>query len=128
MPDVQLNSGNLVITLAIILIFLEGLNVVSKGIEAWRKITGKDARAQEMAEVKGRLSAIEAWQVAVDGRLAQGDHKFVESTKDTIEVLKTLHRIVIHLKSGNDRDKLQQTDDQLFEYLIKKGVSKDELD
>jgi hypothetical protein len=128
MPDVQLNGGNLLITLAVILIVLEGLNVVSKGVEAWKKLTGKDAKAKEMADVKDRLNKLEVWQVSVNDRLTQGNHRFDESRKDTIEVLKTLHRIVNHLKSGNDHDKLQQTDDQLFEYLVKKGVSRDELD
>ena len=128
MPDVQLNGSSLLITLAVILIVLEGLSVLSKGVEAWKKLTGKDERAKEMADVKNRLNKLEVWQVNVNDRLTQGNHRFDEQKKDTIEVLKTLHRIVNHLKSGNDHDKLQQTDDQLFEYLIKKGVSRDELD
>jgi len=128
MPQVELNGNSVLITLAVILIILEGISVLSKGIEAWKKLTGKDARAKEMAEVKERLANIEAWQVTVNSRLEQGNHRFDEGKKDTTEILKTLHRIVKHLQSGNDHDKLQQTDDQLFEYLVKRGVSREDLE
>ena len=128
MPQVELNGNSILITLAVILIILEGISVLSKGIEAWKKLTGKDARAKEMAEVKERLANIEAWQVTVNSRLEQGNHRFDEGKKDTTEILKTLHRIVKHLQSGNDHEKLQQTDDQLFEYLIKRGVNREELE
>lgn len=128
MPQVELNGSSVLITLAVILIILEGISVLSKGIEAWKKLTGKDARAKEMAEVKERLANIEAWQVTVNSRLEQGNHRFDEGKKDTTEILKTLHRIVKHLQSGNDHDKLQQTDDQLFEYLVKRGVSREDLE
>ena len=128
MPQVELNGSSVLITLAVILIILEGISVLSKGIEAWKKLTGKDARAKEMAEVKERLANIESWQVTVNSRLEQGNHRFDEGKKDTTEILKTLHRIVKHLQSGNDHDKLQQTDDQLFEYLVKRGVSREDLE
>ena len=128
MPQVELNGSSVLITLAVILIILEGISVLSKGIDAWKKLTGKDARAKEMAEVKERLANIEAWQVTVNSRLEQGNHRFDEGKKDTTEILKTLHRIVKHLQSGNDHDKLQQTDDQLFEYLVKRGVSREDLE
>lgn len=128
MPQVELNGNSVLITLAVILIILEGISVLSKGIDAWKKLTGKDARAKEMAEVKERLANIESWQVTVNSRLEQGNHRFDEGKKDTTEILKTLHRIVKHLQSGNDHDKLQQTDDQLFEYLVKRGVSREDLE
>lgn len=128
MPQVELNGNSVLITLAVILIVLEGISVLSKGIEAWKKLTGRDARAKEMANVKERLANIEAWQVTVNSRLEQGNHRFDEGKKDTTEILKTLHRIVKHLQSGNDHEKLQQTDDQLFEYLIRRGVNREELE
>lgn len=128
MPDVQLNGGSILITLAVILIVLEGISVLSKGIDAWKKLTGKDARAKEMEGIKDRLASIEAWQVTVNNRLEQGNHRFDEGKKDTTEILKTLHRIVKHLQSGNDHDKLQQTDDQLYEYLLNRGVKREDLE
>jgi len=51
-PNVELSGSNLLITLAIILIILEGLSVVSKGVEAFKKLTGRDERAKEVAEIK----------------------------------------------------------------------------
>lgn len=128
MPQVELSGGTILVTLAVILIVLEGISVLSKGIEAWKKLTGKDERAKEIGEIKTRLDKIEAWQVTVNTRLEQGNHRFDEGKKDTTEILKTLHRIVKHLQSGNDHDKLQQTDDQLYEYLLNRGVSREDLE
>ena len=128
MPNVELNGGNLLITLAVILIVLEGISVLSKGIDAFKKLTGRDARAKEIEGIKERLANIEAWQHTVNTRLEQGNKRFDESKKDSTEILKTLHRIVRHLQSGNDHNKLQETDDKLFEYLLKRGVSREELE
>jgi len=128
MPEVTINGGNLLITLAVILIVLEGLSVISKGVEAWKKLTGRDERAKEMASVKERLSGLEVWKTTVDHRLQQGNQRFKENQDDMIESLKALHRIVRHLQSGNDHDKLQQTDEQLYEYLLKRGVNRVDLE
>lgn len=128
MPNVDLNGGNLLTTLAVILIVLEGINVLSKGVDAWKKLTGRDARAREIDGIKERLANIESWQVVVNQRLEQGNRRFDESKKDSTEILKTLHRIVKHLQSGNDHNKLQETDDKLYEYLLTRGVSREELE
>ena len=128
MPDVQINGGNVLITLAIILIVLEGLSVLSKGVDAFKKLTGKDERAREMRTIKERLGALEAWKTTVESRFQQGNNRYAEAKRDSTEILKTLHRIVKHLQSGNDHQKLQQTDDHLYEYLLERGVSRDELE
>lgn len=128
MPQVELNGSSVLITLAVILIFLEGVNVLAKGIEAWKKLTGRDQRANEVAEIKERISNLESWRTVVNTRLEQGNKRFDESRKDSTEILKTLHRIVKHLQSGNDHNKLQETDDKLYEYLLTRGVSKEELE
>lgn len=128
MPNVTLNGDNLLITLAVILIILEGLSVVSKGIEAWKKLTGRDERAKELVMIKDRLTQLETWSRGVDHRLQQGSARFEENQKDTLESLKALHRIIKHLQSGNDHDKLSDTDDRLFEYLVKRGVSPKSLE
>jgi len=127
-PEVSLSGGNVLITLAVILIILEAMSVASKGIEAWKKLTGRDERAKEMAGVKERLSNLETWKTTVDHRLQQGNQRFKENQEDTLESLKALHRIVKHLQSGNDHEKLQQTDEQLYEYLLKRGVNRVDLE
>ena len=128
MPDITLNGQNLLVTLAVILIVLEGISVLSKGVDAWKKLTGRDERAQEMNSVKERLTNLETWQGTVNARLDQGNKRFEDGQKDTTEILKTLHRIVKHLQSGNDHDKLKETDDQLFEYLVNRGVNPQSLE
>jgi hypothetical protein len=128
MPQVELTGGNVLVTLAVILIILEGISVLSKGVEAWKKLTGRDERAREMTSVKGRITDLEVWRTTVDQRLLQGNKRFDESSKDTIAILMALHRIVKHLQSGNDHDKLKETDDQLFDYLVKRGVNPQTLE
>jgi len=128
MPNVELSGSNVIITLAIILIVLEGISVLSKGVEAWKKLTGRDERAKEMSSVKERLASIEVWRGTVETRLQQGNKRFDDSAKDMTEILKTLHRIVQHLQSGNDHEKLKQTDEQLFAYLVNRGVNPQTLE
>lgn len=128
MPQVELTGGNVLVTLAVILIILEGISVLSKGVEAWKKLTGRDERAREMTSVKGRITDLEVWRTTVDQRLLKGDKRFDDSSKDTIAILMALHRIVKHLQSGNDHEKLKETDDQLFDYLVKRGVNPQTLE
>ena len=127
-PNVLLNGENVLVTLAVILIILESMSVISKGIEAWKKLTGRDARAKEINGINDRLSKLEVWKATVDHRLQQGNQRFKENQEDMLESLKALHRIVKHLQSGNDHEKLQQTDEQLYEYLLKRGVNRVDLD
>lgn len=127
MPNVEVNGSNLLVTLAVILIVLEGISVLSKGVDAWKKLTGRDARAKELADIKERLSAIEAWQTVADGRFKQGNDRFKQSEEDSTMSLLTLHAIVRHMQSGNDHDKLKETDDELYRYLLKRGIKKEML-
>ena len=73
-------------------------------------------------------SDLETWRRTVDERLKQGDKAFKSGEADTTEILKALHRIIKHLQSGNDHARLKETDDELYEYLLKRGVSKDALE
>lgn len=124
----QLTSSNLLATLAVILIVLEGISVISKGVDAWKKLTGRDERVAEMMAIKERLTGLETWKTSVEKRLERGNKRFDDSQKDTTEILKTLRRIVKHLQSGNDHEKLQETDDKLYEYLVERGVSPQQLE
>jgi len=123
MPQVTLDGSNLLITLAVILIVLEALSVITKGVDAWKKLTGRDDRAREMTNIKERLSSVESWKNTVEHRFEQRDMQIKETQADTLESLKALHRIIKHLQSGNDHQKLNETDEKLFDYLVKRGVS-----
>lgn len=128
MPNVTLDSSNIVVTLAVILIVLEGLSILSKGIDAWKKITGKDQRTAEMVAVKQRVADLETWKVQVENRLQQGNIRFEENSRDTTEILIVLRSMIKHMQSGNDHQKLQETDDKLYRYLVeKRGVNPSSL-
>ena len=123
MPQVELSGSTVLITLAVILIVLEAFSVVVKGIEAWKKLTGRDERAREMGSINERITSLETWKNSVDRRFEQSDQQIRETHADTLESLKALHRIIKHLQSGNDHEKLNETDDKLFDYLVKRGVN-----
>ena len=128
MPNVDLNGQSVLITLAVILIVLEAISAISKGIDAWKKLTGKDSRTAEVQKINDRLDALEDWQGKTEARLEQGNKRFDEGSKDTTEILIALRSIIKHLQSGNDHDKLQETDDKLYNYLVtKRGVNPETL-
>jgi len=128
MPNVDLNGQSVLITLAVILIVLEAISAISKGIDAWKKLTGKDSRTAEAQKINDRLDALEDWQGKTEARLEQGNKRFDEGSKDTTEILIALRSIIKHLQSGNDHDKLQETDDKLYNYLVtKRGVNPETL-
>ena len=128
MPNVDLNGQSVLITLAVILIVLEAISAISKGIDAWKKLTGKDSRTAEAQKINDRLDALEDWQGKTEARLEQGNKRFDEGSKDTTEILIALRSIIKHLQSGNDHDKLQETDDKLYNYLVtKRGVNPESL-
>lgn len=128
MPNVELSGESLLITLAVILIVLEAISVISKGVEGWKKLTGRDERVKAMNDVKERIGKLEKWRLTVDARLKEGDELFKKSDADAMMSLLALHRIVKHLQTGNDHEKLKETDDQMYEYLLKRGVKKEVLE
>jgi len=120
MPNVNINGSNLIITLAVILIVLEAINVVSKGLDAWRKLTGKDHRAAEIAAINADIRDLKARMTSAEHRLQQGNARFDATQNDTTEILLTLKGIIKHLISGNDREKLKTIETNLDKYLIEK--------
>lgn len=120
MPNVDLNGNNLLITLAVVLIILEAFNVISKGIDAWKKITGRDKWTAEIAAINGDIRDLKTRMASAEHRLQQGNVRFDVTQNDTTEILLTLKGIIKHLISGNDRDKLKTIETNLDKYLIEK--------
>ena len=120
LPNVNINGSNLIITLAVILIVLEAINVVSKGLDAWRKLTGKDHRASEISAINADIRDLKARMTSAEHRLQQGNARFDATQNDTTEILLTLKGIIKHLISGNDREKLKTIETNLDKYLIEK--------
>lgn len=123
MPEVTLSGGSILTTLAVILIVLESISILSKGIEGWKSLTGKNTRQREMRDVHDRITSLENRMSSAEHRLDQGNRRFAETTNDTTETLLALKGIIQYLRNGSDESKLQAVETKLDKYLIeKKGI------
>jgi hypothetical protein len=128
MPEVTLSGGCILTTLAVILIVLESISILSKGIEGWKSLTGKNTRQREMRDVHDRIISLENRMSSAEHRLDQGNRRFAETTNDTTETLLALKGIIQYLRNGSDESKLQAVETKLDKYLIeKKGIKLEDV-
>ena len=128
MPEVTLSGGSILTTLAVILIVMESISILSKGIEGWKSLTGKNTRQREMRDVHDRITSLENRMSSAEHRLDQGNRRFAETTNDTTETLLALKGIIQYLRNGSDESKLQAVETKLDKYLIeKKGIKLEDV-
>ena len=70
--------------------------------------------------VRKRVTALESRMNSVESRLVLGDKRFQSQSDDLGQVLITMHAVVMHMISGNDKDKLQNTEKELTAYMAKR--------
>jgi hypothetical protein len=124
MPNVDLNGANTLVTIGIILIVLEALHILANGVDAWKKLTGKDARKKEMEEIRNDLNGLGARVTKCEERLRKGDKKFSDTAEDMGQVLMTLSALTMHFITGNDHERLRETNEELTEYMAKRATRK----
>ena len=122
MPNVDLNGGNTLITVGIILIVLEGLHILANGIEAWKKLTGRDARRREIEAIRNDINGLGARVTKCEERLRKGDRQFADSAEDMGQVLMTLSALTMHFITGNDHERLKETNQELNTYMAKRAA------
>ena len=86
---------------------------VWKGVEAYRGLTGAEARKKD----KARLEVMEHRIAACEERLRRGDARFDDAHSDMTQMLTVLNAMLMHFISGNDHDKLRGVKEQLDRYL-----------
>ena len=72
--------------------------------------------------VRKRVTALEGRMKSVEDRLALGDKRFKSQSDDLGQVLITMQAIIMHMVSGNDREKLKETEKELQGYLAKRVI------
>ena len=103
-------SWEFVLQVVALLLFLAGAIVaVIKAVEA----VGKISVRKKVAELETRMDKVE-------GRLVLGDKRFQSQSDDLGQVLITMHAMMMHMISGNDKDKLQVTEKELTAYMAKR--------
>lgn len=110
-PKISLGFDTLLVAGAVILAFFAILVAVVKGIEAWKKISVRD-----------RVRNLEARMDAAEKRLKRGDRIFRQQSDDLGQVLITMQGLLLHFISGNDHDRLRETNDELSAYMAERAT------
>lgn len=106
LPDVAFGFDTVVYVIAVVVAVSGILVAIVKGIEAWKKISVRD----RVRNLEGRMERVEA-------RLSLGDKRFELQSDDMGHLLSSQLALMIHLKSGNDHDKLDNQIDSLTQYM-----------
>lgn len=116
MPEVTLGLDTILLALAVVLLICTMVSTLNKGRKDLRELTGVDRRNQEIAEIKGRLTACESEMAEVKSRLDKGEKNFGKISKDTEQIMNVLDGMLMHFISGNDKDKLRSVKEELDHY------------
>ncbi len=108
-PKIELTFEVLLTAVAVIAAVFALLVGITKGIEAWKKITLRD-----------RVRVLEERADKVDKRLEQGNKRFRAQSDDMGQMLVTMQGLLMHFISGNDHKKLIETNEKLTAYMAER--------
>ena len=111
LPDAAFSWDAVIYTVALIVAAAGVLVALVKGWEAFKKISVRD----RVKSLEGRMDSVEA-------RLSLGDKRFELQSDDMGQLLSTQLAVMIHLKSGNDHDKLDTQITDLTEYMTRRAT------
>ena len=104
-----LTFDSILIALAVILLGFGLIKAIVSGVEAWRKISLRD-----------RVKKLEDDVVKINDRLDAGNRRFTSQSEDMGQILQTLSALQIHFISGNDHEKLKESNEELVAYMAKR--------
>lgn len=110
-PKVSLSFDTLLLAGAVILAFFAVLVAVVKGVEAWKKISLRD-----------RVKGLEMRMDACEKRLRRGDKIFKQQSDDLGQVLVTMQGLLLHFITGNDHERLKETNEELTAYMAERAT------
>lgn len=111
LPDAAFSWDGVIYTVALIVAGAGVLVALVKGWEAFKKISVRD-----------RVKSLERRMDSVEARLSLGDKRFELQSDDMGQLLSTQLAVMIHLKSGNDHDKLDTQITDLTEYMTRRAT------
>ena len=116
MSDVKLPDGvsawQMIVFIVALIVAASGFLVaLVKGWEAWKKISVRD-----------RVKALEGRMDKVEARLSLGDKRFELQSDDLGHLLNTQLAMLIHMKSGNDKEKLDKQIESLTLYMSQRAT------
>ena len=110
-PKVSLSFDTILLVLAVILAAIGILVAIVKGIEAWKKISLRD-----------RVKKLEERVNHIDVRLQAGNRRFKAQSEDMGQILQTLSALQIHFITGNDHEKLRESNEELTAYMTMRAT------
>lgn len=110
-PKVSLSFDTILLVLAVILAAIGILVAIVKGIEAWKKISLRD-----------RVKKLEERVDHIDVRLQAGNRRFKAQSEDMGQILQTLSALQIHFITGNDHEKLRESNEELTAYMTMRAT------
>lgn len=102
---------SILLALAVIVAAIGLLVAFVKGWEAWKKISVRD-----------RVKNLEERMAKVEERLEAGNRRFTHQSEDMGQILQTLNALQLHFISGNDHDKLKESNEELVRYMTHRAT------
>ena len=106
-----LTFDSILIAIAVILVIFGVIKGIVSGVEAWKKISLRD-----------RVKKLEDDMKKVNERLDAGNRRFTSQSEDMGQILQTLSALQLHFISGNDHEKLKESNEQLVAYMNKRAT------
>lgn len=106
-----LTFDSILIAIAVILVLFGVIKAIVSGVEAWKKISLRD----RVKKLEGDVSEIHK-------RLDAGNRRFTSQSEDMGQILQTLSALQLHFISGNDHEKLKESNEQLVAYMNKRAT------
>ena len=109
---VSLTWENFLLAAAVVLALLAVVVLIAKGADAWKKLFPTRSRVKDLEQ---RVDKIEK-------RLEAGNRRFKAQSADMGQVLQTLSALQMHFISGNDKEKLQESNKELTAYMNQRAT------
>lgn len=106
-----LTFENVLIAIAVIVLGFGIIKAIVSGVEAWKKISVRD-----------RVKNLESRMAVVESRLEAGNRRFSHQSEDMGQILQTLSALQIHFITGNDHDKLRESNEKLVAYMNQRAT------
>ena len=116
-PTVSLGFDTILLVVAVIIAFFVAAAAIRNGIEAVKGMS-----------VRGRVKKLEEQVETINKRLEKGNRKFKAQSDDMGQILITMQGLLVHFITGNDHEKLRETNDELTAYMAARATREMEDD
>ena len=107
----NLSFETILVVIAFVILVLELGKLIVSGVESWRKISLRD-----------RVKKCEDDIVKINERLEVGNRRFKSQSEDMGQILQTLSALQVHFLTGNDHEKLRESNEKLVQYMNQRAT------